>query len=61
MHRFLISSYLRHSVGAVQANRALHSPGREPAECLFDDIAPSEFTAYVVQSEGLQCGDVVLL
>jgi len=60
MHRFLISSYLHYSVSEIQTSNTLHSPRCEPAESHFNDVALSKFTVYVVQSEGLQCGDVVL-
>ena len=41
-------------------NNVSHSPGRESAERIFENVAFSQFTTYVVEGEGLQHGDVVL-
>jgi len=60
-YRLLISSYLYLCRYTVNFSSKYCSPGRESAERLFSDVALPQFTAHVVQSEGLQGGNVVLL
>ena len=47
----------RYTVNLSDVTRSLEC---ESAERLFDDIALSQLTTYVIQSEGLQHGNIVL-
>jgi len=47
--------------GIINLNNVSGSPGCESAESLFGDVALPQFTAYLIESQGLQRGDIVLL
>jgi len=47
--------------GIINLNNVSGSPGCESAESLLSDVALPQFTAYVIESQGLQRGDIVLL